>query len=255
MHRKKNFLKILIIARSPIITCGLSAIIRKIRHFRTRIWQVTTKKDALKISKSETPEIIFIHQESDYSANTSHQPRGKKAESKPENRNNNSGAEEITSFDLCRRIKNISPESAVIIFSVGKFTFDRRYRNELPVYESVRNGASGYLMPDATPTEIKNAIHSLARGEVFLNIECASELMDSVRKNPYETTALMRLSPVEIKILKLAAYGFSNKAIARKLKNSTHTIKNHISSIISKLGAASRTNAVAIAIRKGFIPF
>lgn len=245
MEKLKTSPKIIIVASNPIIIEGISTIIRKTRGLKPRglkprIILTNTPKEALKVARQDKPDIIFVSEE----ITSPLQKAGKSPYPSP------------TPFELCRKIKNgISPSSKIIIFSVSPSREQKPAAHENPVYEAARCGADGYLPPNASLSDTTNALKSILRGEVFLTVECAAKLMESVRKNPYETTSLSRLSPVEIKILKLAARGFSNKKIARKLKNSTHTIKNHLSSIISKLGATTRTNAVAIAINKGFIPF
>jgi len=240
MPGNKGLSRILIIASNPIIAEGLTTILKTKTAINTSI--LTTLygpckySEILKTIKKSDPQIIFISQE---------------ITAKDTN-------PKTTPFTLCRKIKENITGVKILIFSTvySAATYPITTANsENPLYESVRCGADGYLDASASSSDIINATQSLLRGEVYLPITFAAKLMESIQKNPYETTALKNLSPCEIKVLKLMTRGYSNKKIARKLHLSNHTIKNHISSIMSKLDARSRTNAVAIAIKKGFIPF
>lgn len=116
--------------------------------------------------------------------------------------------------------------------------------------EALRAGVRGVLPRDASTTEIAAAIEAAAAGLVVLHPEAVDSA--SVR-----TTAVAQgepLSPREIEVLRLVAEGSSNKMIAWKLSISEHTVKFHLNSILSKMRAGSRTEAVMLGLRRGLIP-
>ena len=116
--------------------------------------------------------------------------------------------------------------------------------------EALRAGVRGVLPRDASTSEIAAAIDAAAAGLVVLHPE-------SVDGAPLRAVAIAQgepLSPREIEVLKLVAEGSSNKAIAWKLSISEHTVKFHLNSILSKMRAGSRTEAVMLGLRRGLIP-
>lgn len=110
-------------------------------------------------------------------------------------------------------------------------------------------GAQGYLLKDAEPSELLNAIRLLMRGGAPLEPGVAARLLERVVHQDEGEV----LSAREIEVLTLLASGASNKAIAARLLLSENTIRSHVSHILQKLGAQSRGEAVAIARRRGLI--
>lgn len=110
-------------------------------------------------------------------------------------------------------------------------------------------GATGYLLKDISSDNLIEAIHAASRGEVRLHPEAAKRLVQEVHiPNSHET-----LTPRETEIIKLVAKGLSNKNIARELGISEPTIKAHLSSILSKTGLQTRTQAALFALKQGLI--
>ncbi|HLI82326.1 MAG TPA: response regulator transcription factor [Bryobacteraceae bacterium] len=121
--------------------------------------------------------------------------------------------------------------------------------------EAVRAGVRAVLPPDASQGEILAAVAAAANGLAVLDPRdlegmLASPAVTSFVSPPAEPAVL---TPREIEVLRLMAEGEPNKTIAWKLGISEHTAKFHAASILSKLNAASRAEAVAIGIRKGLI--
>ena len=116
--------------------------------------------------------------------------------------------------------------------------------------EALRAGIRGVIPRDAPEAEIAAAIEAAAAGLAVLHrdwIEGAVTRRASlVQRDP--------LSPREIEVLKLLGEGASNKAIAWRLQISEHTVKFHVNSILEKMGAGTRTEAVMLGVRRGLIP-
>jgi DNA-binding NarL/FixJ family response regulator len=119
----------------------------------------------------------------------------------------------------------------------------------------LRAGVLGILPRDSSPPEIHSAIHAASSGLLLLEPELIREFLgtNSQRATDTDFELVEELTDREIEVLRMLAEGFSNKEIASRLGISDHTVKFHISSILAKLGASSRTEAVTIGVRKGLI--
>jgi len=123
------------------------------------------------------------------------------------------------------------------------------------VASALRLGARAVLARDAQPAEITAAVEAAAAGLVVLDAAGAESLLAHL---PALGRAVARpgaetLTPREIEVLGLLAEGEGNKQIARHLGISEHTVKFHVGSILAKLGAGSRTEAVTLGVRLGLI--
>ena len=113
-------------------------------------------------------------------------------------------------------------------------------------------GARGVLLRDASAGRIARAIDAVLHGLVVLDHELAQEAM---RPPSSGLTTMEPLTPRELEVLEQLALGLSNKDIASQLGMSPHTAKFHVNALISKLGATSRTEVVAMAARAGLVTF
>jgi two-component system response regulator DegU len=137
------------------------------------------------------------------------------------------------------------PAARVIILT----TFDY----EDYVYEAIKAGAMGYLLKDVPATELVATIHQVHAGEPSIQPKIANKLLIELgRKGRPEASSSHTpprdaLSPREIEIVKLLAEGASNRKIAETLILAEGTVKNHVSSILSKLHSENRTQAAHLA--------
>lgn len=118
------------------------------------------------------------------------------------------------------------------------------------ILEAVQAGAQGYLLKGAPREELFNAIRVVHSGGSLLQPVVASKLLRQVSQPTTETEAL---TPRELEVLHLVAQGLPNKEIAQELVISERTVKFHVSSIMGKLGAGNRTEAVSLATQQGLI--
>lgn len=175
------------------------------------------------------------------------------------------GAEQLTEQLTEQQIENLAVEVVLISTELTAETLDGiapLLEEEAPAVvwlvnllqetwlaEAERLGVLGLLPHDASANEILAAIEAAAAGLVVLHPEIASLL-----RNPTPTLARTQaLTQREIEILRMLAEGMANKTIARQIHISEHTVKFHVSSIFTKLGVSSRTEAVTIGIRQGLI--
>lgn len=118
------------------------------------------------------------------------------------------------------------------------------------VLGALRAGAIGYLLKDTEAEELRRAIKAAAEGQVQLSPQAAARLVREVRAPEHTAT----LSERETDVLRLLAQGHSNKVLSQALGISEKTVKAHITSILTKLNATSRTQAALYAVRAGLVP-
>lgn len=124
---------------------------------------------------------------------------------------------------------------------------------EEQVVPAVRAGAAGYLLKDAEPGAVEDAVRRVAAGESLLHPQAAARLMAEVATDAPPRPSRTSLTPREVEVLRLLAGGLSNRRLARELVISEKTVKTHVSSILSKLGLADRTQAALYAVREGLV--
>ncbi|MET8278870.1 response regulator transcription factor [Micromonospora sp. NPDC005174] len=122
------------------------------------------------------------------------------------------------------------------------------YESDRDILRAIEAGASGYLLKDATPAELAEAVRAAARGETVLAPSVASTLVRQVRH-----PAPPALSARETEVLRLVARGLTNADIGRALYISEATVKTYLLRVFGKLDVADRTAAVTTALRHGLI--
>jgi len=142
-----------------------------------------------------------------------------------------------------RKIREKCPEIQVIALT--------SFKEQELVQGALQAGAIGYLLKDISADELANAIRAAYAGKPTLAPEAAQVLIQATRL-PAEKLGF-NLTDREREVLKLMSEGLSNNEIADRLVVSRSTVKFHVSSILSKLGAASRTEAVALALQNHLV--
>lgn len=119
------------------------------------------------------------------------------------------------------------------------------------IKNTLEAGAIGYLLKDVSADELVRAIRSANAGRATLSPEAAQSLVENANLPP---SPGLDLTEREREVLTLMIEGLSNTQIAGRLTVSPSTIKSHVSNILSKLGVASRTEAVTLALRNHIVP-
>lgn len=128
------------------------------------------------------------------------------------------------------------------------------FEDDAALVEGVRSGARGFLLKGVTAETLVEAIRTVAAGRTFLFASLATQLPaepGAWRKDAFDTPDA--LTEREREVLKLMTSGISNSQIAAALHLGDGTVRNHVSSIFSKLGVSDRTRAVLIAIQKRLV--
>jgi DNA-binding NarL/FixJ family response regulator len=151
----------------------------------------------------------------------------------------------INGIEATRRIRARFPDVKVLVLS----TCD----NDEWVFDAIRAGASGYLLKDTPREKIVEAIRGTMDGRAFVDPSVAGKLMGQIASRQTQPASILteKLTEKETDVLRLLAKGFSNSEIAAQLYLSEGTVRNHVSAILEKLGAADRAQATIIAIRHG----
>jgi len=116
--------------------------------------------------------------------------------------------------------------------------------------EAIRAGARGFMLKDVSFRQLISAIRAIASGATIFQPALTSRLVERTKR---PTGFVERLTTREIEVVRLMAGGYSNSEIAHALGAAEGTVKNHVSNILSKLGARDRTRAVLKALEAGFL--
>ncbi len=163
----------------------------------------------------------------------------------------------LNGLQATRRLKALRPEIAVVVLTA--------YDDAEQVYHAIRAGASAYHAKDVSPQRLVEVIRAVSQGHYVVGDRTLDErginewLLAEARRfggvtREDEPQFLSPLSSREMEILGLIIRGMSNKEIAYHLGISHQTVKNHITTILGKLGVADRTQAAVYALRRGWAP-
>jgi DNA-binding NarL/FixJ family response regulator len=119
------------------------------------------------------------------------------------------------------------------------------YDGDEDIYRALRSGAKGYILKDSSMEQITACVRAVHEGRSYLPPPVAAKLATRVGSDA--------LTPRELEMLRLAAEGQTNKSIAARTGVSPATVKFHLNNAFSKLGATTRTAAIAIAVKRGLI--
>jgi NarL family two-component system response regulator LiaR len=153
----------------------------------------------------------------------------------------------MNGIEATRRIKQIFPDTAVLILSA--------YDDDQYVFAILEAGAAGYLLKDVPSQELVEAIRAVHAGESILHPAIARKVVNRFASPQGLGPAAVeadQLSDREMEVLKLAAQGMTNMEIAKELDLSVRTIQGHLSNIFSKMQVGSRTEAVIQGLRRGW---
>lgn len=151
----------------------------------------------------------------------------------------------LSGVDTLRQLRAANPDAKVIVFTA--------YDTDELIVGAVKAGAQGYLLKGAPREQIFEAIRVVHGGGSLLQPVVASKLLRHVSSQADHATSSRLLTERETEVVRLLAQGMSNKEIAGALVISERTVKFHVSSLIGKLGASNRTEAVRLAAQQGLI--
>lgn len=148
--------------------------------------------------------------------------------------------------EATRQVKAVSPRSQVVVLT--------SYHEDEHIFPALQAGALSYTLKDVDMEELADVVRKAARNEPWLHPRVAARVLQELhgrvkdQENPFTT-----LTTRELEVLKLIADGLSNSEITEHLVISLHTVKGHVSNILSKLHLADRTQAAVYAWKKGVV--
>ncbi|HEV8428054.1 MAG TPA: response regulator transcription factor [Pyrinomonadaceae bacterium] len=144
---------------------------------------------------------------------------------------------DMSGIDVLIALRTQFPEARIIMLTT--------FEGDVEVQRALQAGARGYLLKNMPPTELLDVIRQVYAGKKRIPPEIASQLLEHMSDEV--------LTEREVEVLREVADGNRNREIAERLFISEETVKVHIKHIMEKLGAADRTQAVAIGLRRGII--
>lgn len=184
------------------------------QHQFSVIGTARTLSDAARIARERRPDIVVL----DFLL-----PDG-------------SGAEAITA------LREAAPQSKLLIVTA--------LNDDETLATALDAGCDGFVTKDRAADDLIACLQALGRGEAAIGAQHLARALSHLRQRP---SAPGTLTPREVEVLGLLAQGCSNAEIGRQLTISTNTVRNHVQNILAKLGARSRLEAVAIAIRRRLV--
>ena len=145
-------------------------------------------------------------------------------------------------IEACQEIKNSSPEINVIMLT--------SYAEDEMLFSAIRAGASGYVLKQIGGDDLVRAIEAVGRGEALLDPAVTQRVFQEVRKaaREEEASAFAELTQQEMHVLQLVSEGRTNRQIAEMLFLGEGTVRNYVSSILSKLNVRNRAEAAAYSV-------
>jgi two-component system, NarL family, response regulator DevR len=144
-------------------------------------------------------------------------------------------------IDVCRDVRSVDPTIKAMILT--------SYDDDEALFAAIMAGAAGYVLKQITGNDLLNGVRRVAGGESLLDPSLVARVLDRVRSGPETRPELAGLTEQERKILALIAEGLTNRQIGERMFLAEKTVKNYVSSILSKLGLERRTQAAVLASR------
>jgi DNA-binding NarL/FixJ family response regulator len=154
---------------------------------------------------------------------------------------------EMSGVEAARQIKAQAPDVQVLVLTA--------YDDDPYIFAMLQAGASGYVLKNASSEELVRAVRAVARGESALDPTVTAKVMSQLAggRPPGAQAVVEGLTQRELDVLRLAAKGQTNRAIGRELGISDRTVQGHLANIFGKLGVSTRTEAVLLALKQGWI--
>lgn len=151
----------------------------------------------------------------------------------------------MNGIEATKQIKAERPAQNVLVLT--------SYDDDAYIFALLEAGAAGFLLKNASEAELLGAVRAVAAGESALHPSVARKVLERFSTTSTSSAPLDTISPRELEVLRVAATGRTNKEIARDLDISPRTVQVHLANIFSKLGVGSRTEAVLIGIKRGWV--
>jgi DNA-binding NarL/FixJ family response regulator len=212
--------RILIADDHSVVRAGLRALLERQGHFRV-IAEAGTGEEAIETARNHQPDVAVL----------------------------DIRMPGISGIEACRRIVEYVPGCRVIMLT--------SYAEDELLMAAIQAGASGYVLKRIGDNELVQAVERVSRGEGMLDPAMTASVFAEVRKSTQaqNAAAFSDLTPQEMAVLARVAEGLTNRQIAVKLYLGEGTVRNYVSSVLSKIGASNRAEAAAYAVKHNIHQF
>jgi two-component system response regulator DevR len=143
--------------------------------------------------------------------------------------------------EACREIRSRHPRTACLILT--------SFSDDEALFDAIMAGAAGYVLKQIRSSDLVVAIRRVASGQNLLDPAVTARVLERLRRGPDEDEMIARLTSQEHEVLELLAEGLTNRQIATRMYLAEKTVKNYVTSVLSKMGMARRTEAAVYAAR------
>lgn len=205
--------RILLVDDHEVVRLGLKSLLERHPNFDV-VAEAATAREAVEKTKTFTPDVVVMD---------IRLPGG-------------------SGIEACQEITNSFPDTKVIMLT--------SYAEDEMLFSAIRAGAAGYVLKQIGGEDLVKAIESVGRGEALLDPAVTQRIFQEVRKaaREEEASAFSTLTQQEKHVLLLVSEGKTNREIAKALFLGEGTVRNYVSSILSKLGVSNRAEAAAYAV-------
>jgi two-component system response regulator DevR len=144
-------------------------------------------------------------------------------------------------IDVCREIRSKDPTIAALILT--------SYDDDEALFSAIMAGAAGYILKQVGGNDFVETVRRVAAGQSMLDPAVTAQVLERVRSGPKADPALQQLTVQELRILELIGEGMTNRQMAEKMFLAEKTVKNYVSSMLSKLALESRTQAAIFSLK------
>lgn len=219
MHKTMDKICVAIVDDHTMVRQGLKQIL-ELEDDITVIAQASNGEEAINIARTEQPDVILM----------------------------DINMPGMNGLEAIKEMKDEKISSKIIVLTIHE---DRDY-----LFKTLHMGAEGYVLKDADPNILIEAIRSVNTGQSYIQANMTKELVKEFKRvthNNKEKSKPNNLTSREIEVLELIAEGMINREIAQKLFISEKTVKNHISNIFKKINVSDRTQAAVFAIKNQLV--
>jgi DNA-binding NarL/FixJ family response regulator len=146
-------------------------------------------------------------------------------------------------IDVCRDVRSQDPSIAALILT--------SYDDDDALFSAIMAGAAGYVLKQVRGNDLVDMVRRVAAGQSTLDPSVTAQVLERIRTGPPVDKELQALTDQEQRILGLIGRGMTNREIAQEMFLAEKTVKNYVSSMLAKLGLASRTQAAILAVKHG----
>ncbi len=213
-------IRILIADDHSVVRAGLRSLLEHQGHFRV-IAEASTGEEAIRFAKEHRPDVAVL----------------------------DIRMPGVSGIEACRQIIDSVPGCKVVMLT--------SYAEDELLMAAIQAGASGYVLKRIGDNELVQAVERVSRGEGMLDPAMTASVFAEVRKanQAQHAAAFSELTPQEMAVLAHVAEGMTNRQIAVKLYLGEGTVRNYVSSILSKIGASNRAEAAAFAVKNKISEF